>query len=274
MFVMKEEREPILPSKLTMDRIVLKCSDMGCRLGPGGARCQVTPSLPVAAAVELVLDHVEDYQRVDVDYLGVEDDWIMGCPEEDCSWDCAWEDDYLAMPIPEQELYNEYVQFDLVHLDIHRQLMHNKKERLIVMHCEACGWSTQGHKKGRLKKRLQSHLYECAAVVKPCEEEQHQSTFPTEPHKPKKEPENPVQDPVPVSIPVHELVPPHGNPVDGDVYEERLAVAVACKHYLDEGGDHADRSAHDEDNCELVDEVPHVGYEAHKVHHDDGEDNN
>jgi hypothetical protein len=43
------------------------------------------------------------------------------------------------------------------------------------------------------------------------------------------------------------------------------AVAVACKHYPDEGGghggDHADSFAHDE--------VPHVGYEANKVHHDD-----
>jgi hypothetical protein len=79
--VMKEEREPVLPSKLTTDRVVLKCSDMGCRLGPGGTRW-LTPSLPVTAAVELVLDHVEDYHVVDVDYPGVEDDWIMGCPEE------------------------------------------------------------------------------------------------------------------------------------------------------------------------------------------------
>jgi hypothetical protein len=169
---LQEEREPVLPSKLTTDRVVLECSEMGCRLGPGDDRW-LTPSLPVTEAVELVLDHVEDYHMHDVDYPGVEDDWIMGCPEENCSWDCAWVDDCLPMPIPIQELYNEYVQFALVHLDLHRQLMHNKKERLIVMHCKACGWSTQSHKKGRLKKRLQSHLSECAAVVKPCEEEQH-----------------------------------------------------------------------------------------------------
>jgi hypothetical protein len=51
---------------------------------------------------------------------------------------------------------------------------------MIVMRCEACGWNTQGHKKGRLKKRLHSHLSD-----KPCEEVQHQPTFPTEFHKPK-----------------------------------------------------------------------------------------
>jgi hypothetical protein len=77
----------------------------------------------------LVLDHVEDYHMVDVDYPGVEDDWILCCPEEDCSWDCAWEDDYLTKPIPEQKLYNKYVQVAVLHLDIHRQLMHNREER-------------------------------------------------------------------------------------------------------------------------------------------------
>ena len=81
-------------------------------------------------AIQLVMDHVEDNHWVDGDYSGIEDDWIMTCPEENCGWDWAWEDDCLPMAIPEQELYNEYVQFTLVHLDIHRQLMHDREERL------------------------------------------------------------------------------------------------------------------------------------------------
>jgi hypothetical protein len=82
---------------------------------------------------------------------------------------------------------------------------------------------------------------------------------------PKEEPENPV--PEPVHVP--ELVPPYDTPVEGNVNEECLAMNVACKYYPDEGGGHEGDHAGRFDN----DEVPNVVCAAHKVHHDDGEDN-
>ena len=54
------------------------------------------------------------------------------------------------MQISEQELYNKYVQFALVHLDIHRQLMHHK----------TCRYDTRGK-----FRPAQSHQPLHAAIV-------------------------------------------------------------------------------------------------------------
>jgi hypothetical protein len=50
---------------------------------------------------------------------------------------------------------------------------------MIIMECEACGYSTQGYKKGRLKKRLEIYLSKCT-VATSCKVEQHQFTSPAD----------------------------------------------------------------------------------------------
>ena len=61
------------------------------------------------------------------------------------------------------------------------------------------------------------------------------------------------------TVHVPESVPPHDTPV----------ATVTCKHYPDEGGGHEGDNA---DRC-ANGEAPQVGYEAHRVHQDNGEDN-
>jgi hypothetical protein len=87
----------------------------------------------------------------------------------------------------------------LLHLDIHRQLEHSKRLGMIVMECEACGYSTQGYKRARLKKRLEIHLSKCT-VATSCEVEQHQPTSPAKFTNPKEQPEHSHEDRDP---PVH-----------------------------------------------------------------------
>jgi hypothetical protein len=152
-----------------------------------------------------VVDHVLTYHLVYGDYHGVEGDWIMSCPEVNCVWNYDWGDACSPLLPSRQKLYNACVQSALVHLDIHRQLEHSKEGRLgmIVMECEACGYSTQGYKKGRLKKRLEIHLSKCT-VATPCEVEQHQPTSPAEHNRHKEQLEHRHEDRDPPDHSQHE----------------------------------------------------------------------
>jgi hypothetical protein len=147
------------------------------------------------------------------DYPGVEGDWIMSCPEVNCVWNYDWGDASSPLLPSRQKLYNACVQSALVHLNIHRQLEHSKEGRLgmIVMECEACRYSTQGYKKGRLKKRLENHLSKCT-VATSCEVEQ--PTSPAKLTNPKEQPEHSHEDRDP---PVHRQHESLGEKVHTDV---------------------------------------------------------
>jgi hypothetical protein len=72
------------------------------------------------------MNHVETNHWVHGNYSGVEEDWNMGCPEEDRNWCICWELDKQNI-LSTQEQYNAGVQSAIVHVEIHQQLGHSKQ---------------------------------------------------------------------------------------------------------------------------------------------------
>jgi hypothetical protein len=181
--VLEDEGEPILPSKLTEDSVVLECSNVGCWLGPGSIKWS-TPSLSAQAATEMVLDHEVTHHMVFEDNPGVVEDWIRSCPDlmpmSNLPWS-IWDKNRLETHMPKWGVVRPCE----VGCCKNRKkgVYHWNKCSLVGSHWlakEKGGSECWNHEMARDKKRLENRLPKCD-VVKPCEEELHQPTFPTNP---------------------------------------------------------------------------------------------
>jgi hypothetical protein len=155
-----------------MGDIIMECGFPTCNLGAGETVWK-TASLPAIAAVSSLNSHTEYHKQL-YDKITVWEDkdtmelTYLECTLPNCITARGWVTPFMIQEDAVLALKHHELTYHTVPDTMKKEEReHSQEGRLgmIIMKCEACGYSTQGYKKGRLKKRLETHLSKCTVAT-------------------------------------------------------------------------------------------------------------